>query len=203
MPTKARILITALLLTVHFTPAWSVSDAADDDWDVYRAAMARLFAGGRVTFDTGAEVKLIVILDQTSGDPLYAGRLDGDAEYLRQQLPALSASTIDDYKSKNQKSHRLRGELKHEIPSALVRDAEITRLFERDLRGGWQEFYRRYPESGGYVQLSRVGYSTDRTQALLFVRHGCADVCGSGHYILLQRGLDGWSTLAATRAWIS
>jgi len=43
-----------------------------------------------------------------------------------------------------------------------------------------------------YVGLSRVGFSTDRTQAIVHVWHVCGMLCGYAELVLLHHATNGW-----------
>ena len=68
---------------------------------------------------------------------------------------------------------------------------------------GWEKFYKRFPDSGGIVGVSRVGFNLETNQALVYVEHGCGDLCGTGHYMLLDKGESGWKVAKRYMSWIS
>jgi hypothetical protein len=70
-------------------------------------------------------------------------------------------------------------------------------------RGGWGEFYKRYPDSGGFISVSRPGFNKEMDQALIFIEHRCGDLCGTGHYILLEKSGDTWKVIQQNLVWIS
>jgi len=57
----------------------------------------------------------------------------------------------------------------------LVDKAEIDAIFEKG--GWWTDYYKRYPNSQGFLTLSRVGFSPDGKQALLYAKNGCGKIC--------------------------
>jgi hypothetical protein len=70
----------------------------------------------------------------------------------------------------------------------------------------WDSFYSRYPDSGGYIQLSAVGFSADKTKALVYLAHYCGSLCGTGGYAFLEKRDGKWvrATLKASECgWIS
>lgn len=56
----------------------------------------------------------------------------------------------------------------------------------------WEEFYKKYPDSGGFIGISPVGFNRERNQALIYLEHSCRSLCGSGHYILLSKNKEDW-----------
>ena len=78
-------------------------------------------------------------------------------------------------------------------PYVVVPRAEIMQLFTTpgsDLSSGWTRFYDRYPDSGGYMEVSAVGFDSSKTRALVYVAHHCGGLCGGGTHHLLQK-VDG------------
>jgi hypothetical protein len=125
---------------------------------------------------------LLVIRDQTS--ILAAPSLD-----LRKMK--LSQQTIDDYVRKNRNSTSLAPQLKVPVKYQLVSASEIQTLFENPAIG-WDQFYSRFSGTKGLVALSRVGFDSTRSQALLHVSIGCGLTCGNGQLISLSKRKEGW-----------
>lgn len=64
----------------------------------------------------------------------------------------------------------------------------------------WQQWYRAYPASGGYVVLSPASLSADGAAALVHVRIACGPVCGDAELRLLRRDAAGaWHTRGRVR----
>jgi hypothetical protein len=56
--------------------------------------------------------------------------------------------------------------------------------------GGWDSFYNRYPDSGGYIIMSAVGFNKERTRAIVYMGSSCGVLCGSWRFHLLEK-IDG------------
>ncbi len=64
----------------------------------------------------------------------------------------------------------------------------------------WQQWYRAYPASGGYVVLSPASISTSDGVAVVQVRIACGPVCGETELRLLRRDAAGvWRTHGRVR----
>jgi len=73
-------------------------------------------------------------------------------------------------------------------PYELV-SAETIDLFFKN--GGWEDgFYKRYPDSGGYLVMSPVGFNQDKTQAIVYTGSTCGGLCGRWGFHLLEK-VDG------------
>lgn len=84
----------------------------------------------------------------------------------------------------------------------LIGDAEIDELFGGEI-DGWETFYARYPGSQGIMGLSRVGFSADGTQALLYLGNQWHWLAGRGYVWLLSRVGGGWVVERGVMIWIS
>jgi hypothetical protein len=83
-------------------------------------------------------------------------------------------------------------------PYEVVPRADIVAIFEApdgpELRSPrpWDPFYRRYPDSGGYMQFSAVGFDEAKTRALVYIAHHCGNLCGGGTHHFLEKVSGQW-----------
>ena len=56
----------------------------------------------------------------------------------------------------------------------------------------WPAFSRAYPRSKGWHSFSRVGFSKDETEGLVYVQFNCGPSCGNGTYVRVQRDGGSW-----------
>jgi hypothetical protein len=70
-------------------------------------------------------------------------------------------------------------------------------------KGGWEDFYKKYPEAGGVWTFSRPGYNPARNEAVLSVSHWCGDLCGTGHLYFLTKQNGEWKVQNRLMLWIS
>lgn len=66
---------------------------------------------------------------------------------------------------------------------------------------GWGEYFRDHADSAGYVELSRVGFSSDGNQALIYLGHQRDWTDGSGKLLLLRRQSGGWGLVDEVVLW--
>ncbi|HEU0178479.1 MAG TPA: hypothetical protein VFV58_29805 [Blastocatellia bacterium] len=91
-------LISALLLTsvcrTQSRQAGDRSNISAEEYAVYAAVIGDMFAGDKVTFDTQAKVKILVIQDRTVSNIIA----ENEGERLKQVgFASISQETIDDY----------------------------------------------------------------------------------------------------------
>lgn len=169
-----------------------------EEYAVYSAAINKMFAGGKVTFDTQAKVELLVIADHniTTLRAYSPQNLDWG------RLPELSEETFNDFIQKNKEVQKLKDNFKIELKRTLIKKDEIELIF-KDRENGWEKFYKSFPDSGGYIGLSRVGFDKRKQQAIVYMEHNCRDLCASGHFLLLKKAEEGWVMVNGYMPWIS
>lgn len=84
----------------------------------------------------------------------------------------------------------------------IVTRAEIDALFKKG-HDGWEKFYKKYPNAGGFWEFSRPGFNKDSTEAVLYVGHHCGWLCGTGHLYLVRKDGDKWKVVNRVMLWIS
>ena len=73
----------------------------------------------------------------------------------------------------------------------FISGAEEKRIFRKGING-WHEFHRRYGKNTSIDELSRVGFNSDKTLALLHVSSGISSGGVAGTLYLLERMNDKW-----------
>jgi len=88
------------------------------------------------------------------------------------------------------------------LQKAIPMDQPYEFVFEKEIEGvfsngvaGWKSFYEKYPDSGGYNELSGVGFNSDKTVAVVYVAHFCGGLCGGGGFHVLEKKEGKWQPL--------
>ncbi len=89
------------------------------------------------------------------------------------------------------------------LPPAISRPVPRRVIDEIFARKGWPEFYRRFPKSRGFIELSRPAFTDDRQKALLYVSYSCGGLCGTGWLVYLARSGASWRISRKEMLWIS
>jgi hypothetical protein len=73
------------------------------------------------------------------------------------------------------------------------------------LSGGrfWPSFHAAFPETNGYVSVTRAVVSPDRKRALVYTELSCGETCGTGALFQLAREPGGWKIERLLRIWQS
>jgi hypothetical protein len=71
---------------------------------------------------------------------------------------------------------------------------------------GWARFYDEYPQSEGFLSLSRVGFGRKKSQALVYVAlvrgHLSGRMWGDGRYILVLKKKGRWRVQKQEAIWV-
>jgi hypothetical protein len=101
-------------------------------------------------------------------------------------------SAIANYLKQNEKPKTLQRQFNLEKPYELLTASQIESAFGQ---GGWDRFYEMHPDSGGYIQLSAVGFNATKTVAVVYMGHHCGLLCGGGQFYVLQKRDGKWQSL--------
>lgn len=82
-------------------------------------------------------------------------------------------------------------------------EAEDDVVDQTPLMDAWARFYRTYSGSNGLLGFSRVGFSSDRSQALVYVWHYCGDTCGKGGLFHCTLADGAWTVSQALWLWVA
>ena len=142
-----------------------------------------------------AHAKGLIIQSETKG---YEMCLRPDDEWQEKIGPAIS-----DYVRLNAKPSLLQPRIKVEVPYRLIIADELGSAIQA---AGWEGFYQRYPDSGGWLELSAVGFNVNKTVAVVYMGHHCGWLCGGGGFHVLEKKDGKWVALeweGSNCAWAS
>lgn len=103
---------------------------------------------------------------------------------------------IEAYQTANKGVGLLEARLDIALPYEIVPRSLVSSIIRgRDLDDGWKTFYAKYPDSGGYFEVSRIGFNADRTLALVYAGNYCGSLCGRGSYYFYGKVNGKWVPL--------
>jgi hypothetical protein len=103
---------------------------------------------------------------------------------------------ITDYERLNRKTWLLQKKFQIAKPYQLVSSNEIQGIFKD---GGWHVFRTRFPDSGGYLAMSAVGFNEEKTLAIVYTGSTCGSLCGRWGYHLLEKVDGKWREVPGVR----
>ena len=89
----------------------------------------------------------------------------------------------------NRKNWALQRHFEIKKPYDLVSEDTIRAVL---VEGDWDNFYKRYSGSGGYITFSAVGFNPDKTQAIVYSGSQCGNLCGRWSFHLLEKVGGKW-----------
>lgn len=172
-----RLLVAASLCWSAITAGQaSVTPKAYDAEDAYQIFSLLLPDEESYGFAKGT----LVIQEDTLSNAVSESCLTPDAASRFREA-------IADYKRINSKPWLLQRKFQIEKPYEIVSSDDIGVAFGD---GGWKGFHKRWPNSGGYIVMSAVGFSKEKTQAIVYTVSGCGGSCGRWRFHLLEK-IDG------------
>jgi len=142
--------------------------------------------------------KEMLILDTTATK--QPANQDKALEPYSNSEPSRSVEAFQDYLQKGHDSCAVKPQFGDSQSYKIIAGKEVHDLFSK---GGWEEFYKKYPNSSGYWQFSRPGFNTAHDTAWLYVVQVCDSLCGTGHLYLLSKEDGRWTVKYRLMLWIS
>ena len=148
--------------------------------------------------------KLIVInaftmYEESPGNP---GNLSDFKGYIH-TFPGLSEQTIQSFIKRNNSSFALNNKLlKVKNKKIILQKREvIIRIFKE--QNGWDKYYRIFPGSQGFMTLSKVGFNSDISEAIVYMGNSSAFLGGGGSVIYLIKKDGRWIIKREMSSWAS
>ena len=145
---------------------------------------------------------LYVIRIEIDGYPDLARNdlgIEGDIEFMLKW-----GRVMDDYAKQNRTAKLLQRDFFLPKPYELIPESNIFPAEHG--QKGWDDYYQRYPTSGGYYSFSAVGFNPARTRALVDMGHHCGMLCGYGGPHFFEKKNGKWHevrTKATVMMWAS
>jgi len=102
---------------------------------------------------------------------------------------------MQDFKSANATPKFLRADVDLGVPYVVVASADIEATLRSSKTSetfGWDGFYKKFPDSGGYMMVSVVGFDAQKQRAIVYMAHSCGGLCGGGTYHFLEKSGGVW-----------
>jgi hypothetical protein len=108
--------------------------------------------------------------------------ITGDANFRK-----VWGAALKDYVARYRSPMHLARAIPTSLQYELLSDTKFSEVMKS---GGWGNFYKQYPDSGGYITFSPVGFDDSRTHAIAYVGTACGPLCGlwSSRFFEKQNG---------------
>jgi hypothetical protein len=186
-----RFFLTVVLASVLCVCAAAQNSALAeyDDQDAYEI-YSQLLPGEQ---SYGSAKGTLVIQQET----MVPVKLDDNC--LTPQAAREFKEAIEDYKRQTEPM-LLERRFKIDKPYELVNAETIGTLINDHT---WEAFYQRYPDSGGIIRMSAVGFNRQKTLAIVFTGSACNNLCGSGSFHLLKKRDGKWKPVPGVRCFVA
>jgi len=162
-----------------------------EEYTVYNALLESKFKGDNI------DQILIIDHTQVNNTELLEKNLTEFQEYTP-LVPELVAS----FKERNQQPYPLKPVLDFGLDYQLLTQEEVNELRPLDEASGWELLYEKYPNSYGFVYLSRVGFNADFNQALVYISaYHYEQPIEGGYYLMIRQ--DGRWVVEIGYEWIT
>jgi hypothetical protein len=182
-----------------------IRNTSAEEYAVYSAIIDQLHDEDRL--------RLFLVRDHTA--PCLRNNEWCSDRQIRDRLPHLKRETLADYLTQNRESAGLSKSFNLQRPAVMLSDHDLsTMLITTKLKVNfaplssrkinWSVFYDRYPLAPGLISLSRVGFDSQMTQALVYEEIQANDNGTWGRYLVLTRETGEWliSHTAGPRGWV-
>ena len=117
---------------------------------------------------------------------------------IRNRVPELEL--VGEYLAKNQVCSGA-DQVGLEDEYKFISTQEFANLF-RPNADGWASFYSQH-KSSDLITLSKVGFNSNKTKALVYAASQCGWKCGKGDYFLLNKQNGAWEIVTMINSWVS
>ena len=167
------------------------------DYSIYRNLLEEDYSVPRI-----ADGATIFIPEATQVSERHVPRDDASIRRLRAEIlesrerVTLSPDALSNFLRMSSDQTPFSKEQFDDLPIVLSSEREIDDVFEN--KGGWSAL-----GVSTILRFSRIGFSCDRSQALLYRSLSCGRLCGGGDLVILEKDNNGWRAVLNISLWVS
>jgi hypothetical protein len=192
------LLFCSLALNAIVVKGARQAEVSAEEYAVYSAYLNSI----EINPNDGKLVKLIVLEDYTVTIPKSCS-YDNIAKHYERISKDEFKLLFEDVRAKSIESTPLKRLFKIRHDYVFLGVTGFEAFFKVEDIDGWEEFYKKYPNSSGYVSFSRVSFNATLTKAMMFRRESCGSLCDSGIYIFFEKVDGKWRDVDKINCWIS
>lgn len=124
---------------------------------------------------------------------------------LKTEFPNLDETIFTSLVENNVLAYNLDNKFTLSTKTTTLISSEESQYFfnSKDVNQGWIDFYKKYPNSNGMIEMSRVGFNSDKSQAIVAVEHYYGSLGADGLLIYLIKEQNSWKIIKTTNLWVS
>jgi hypothetical protein len=116
-------------------------------------------------------------------------------------LPGITLETVQSSTNMPAPPGHVDSSLRETVRLEWISQTEVDALGKKD--AFWLLFYKRHASASGLIELSEVGFGTDRREALAYCGRTSESLAGSGFLVLLRSDGQRWKAVAWRQVWQS
>ena len=199
---KTTLLIISLFLFGNFNLITQENqiNLTDDEY----AILSSILGDSSVIVNETIPMKIVTGNKEKNLTKARGGVLD--IFHLREIMPEISDEAVNDFNAKNEKGHSLESLFTLNDKYILIERGEAFEIHtsrREELLKKWEIFGQKYPKSDGFVRFSRVGFSSDNKQAIIYFTRYCGVTCASGEFLFFIKEKDKWIKKGKSLLWSS
>ena len=163
-------------------PLQDSNNKEDDQNVVYASVIKSMYIN--------KETDIVVIYSQTLPIDAIISDWDKTSNYLKYNLPLVPEETLKNFREINRQPYIFNLTLNLPVKYVFINSEESNSVLNN---GGWLQFYEKYPKSQGILSFSRVSFSYDKKQALVYVQNQRSYNIGNSFFLRLTNEGDGWN----------
>jgi hypothetical protein len=170
----------------------------DEDYKVYSDVLVQL--------NPERTDKDVFVIRQMTKIGKGSGQVDKNTtkNYLKRKFGTeISEELIGNFFEVNSKENILHYKFSKELHVILISEIEEKEIFQPADGNGWERFYSNYAGAKSIIELSRIAFNAEKTEALLYYGSNSGDRAGIGYYILLKKQDNEWVIQNMVMCWIS
>jgi len=99
------------------------------------------------------------------------------------------------------KDYSIRNKNKYHMPDKIpiknteiqfISNTELNTIFNHGIIKGWKLFYKKYPNSLGFISFSKVGFNNNKTNAIIYVEFEFGSKAATYDYYFLSKKNNKW-----------
>ena len=166
-----------------------------EEYQVYDALIQKMFLRPERTQGAN-KLDVVVIKKETDCSiQLTLENAEPILKVFRNKFRYAQMDTTGDFIVQNAKSSILGDFFQFPYKHILAEGADLKKIFTGPGKG-WERYYKKYPRSQGVLILSRIGFDSDKNQALIYVENRDGEMPPEGQFILMVLKDEKWSIVS-------
>lgn len=152
---------------------------------------------GRVKSFNRLKQPAYVLLNVTT-NPVMDASFDTTGMYEKEVLTDADRSMLRDFCLKNRAPLSLNYGYGKQTDIVYMRQADYKKFFTKN---DWHTYYKTYDQKP-LVMVSRPGFNSSKTKALIYLTYSLGDSDGAGYYLVMKKSWDRWKPDGNMLVWV-